>query len=57
MDGSANTVKFLVEAGADPNIFDEVSICRSLSLLLYFVIFEVQLLGALHTLWLFLDNG
>lgn len=28
MDGSANTVKFLVEAGADPNIFDEASICH-----------------------------
>jgi hypothetical protein len=48
MDGSINTVKFLLEAGADPNIFDEVSLCRSVWLL--YSCFEVQLLGLLYTL-------
>ena len=47
MDGSADTVKFLVETGADPNIFDEVCVCRSL------------LLGLFHTFmaehYLFVD--
>jgi hypothetical protein len=35
VDGSTDIVKFLLKAGADPNIPDMVSICRSFGHALY----------------------